>query len=179
MRSFAKIKPLRKFPNLQLFLLHSQNICLRVRKLIIIIIFVGYLLLLVFCAEIWYISQSAATAAVFFDHSGNIVPLNILASVRVEPTIAACAPSTAMSDTLNHHITDLCTGVLELCTLMILLSVCTNDTCLLDHNGDIIHINIWLLWGLNPLMQHACLAFQGLKPLTITLPKHPQKRMLK
>ena len=25
---------------------------------------------------------------------------------------------------------------------MIILSVCTNNTCLIDHNGDIIHINM-------------------------------------
>ena len=30
----------------------------------------------------------------------------ILTSVRVEPTNAACAPSTAMSDALNHYTTE-------------------------------------------------------------------------
>ena len=37
-----------------------------------------------------------------FDHSGDIIHIIILTSVRVEPTNAACALSTATSDALNH-----------------------------------------------------------------------------
>ena len=40
-----------------------------------------------------------------FDHRGYIIHTNNLTSVRVEPTNAACPPSTAMSDALNHYIT--------------------------------------------------------------------------
>ena len=44
---------------------------------------------------------------VFFDHSGDIIHINILTSVRVEPTNAVCAPSTAASDVavLGAHAT--------------------------------------------------------------------------
>ena len=47
--------------------------------------------------------SSVAATLVFFDHSGDIIHINILTSVRVEPTNAACAPSTATSDVLNHY----------------------------------------------------------------------------
>ena len=46
---------------------------------------------------------SLAATLVFFDHSGDIIHINISTSVGVEPTNAACAPSTAMSDVLNHY----------------------------------------------------------------------------
>ena len=41
-----------------------------------------------------------------FDHNGDIIHINILMSVWVEPTNAACPPSTATSDTLSHYTTD-------------------------------------------------------------------------
>ena len=40
-----------------------------------------------------------------FDHCEDIIHINILTSVRVEPTNAACASSTALSDTLSHYTT--------------------------------------------------------------------------
>ena len=47
--------------------------------------------------------SSVAATLVFFDHSGDIIHINISTSVGVEPTNAACAPSTATSDVLNHY----------------------------------------------------------------------------
>ena len=47
----------------------------------------------------------SSTTLVFFDHSGDIILINILMSGRVEPTNAACAPSTAAFDALNHYTT--------------------------------------------------------------------------
>ena len=38
--------------------------------------------------------------------SGDIIHIYILRSVRVEPTNAACGPSTATSDALNHYTTE-------------------------------------------------------------------------
>ena len=38
-----------------------------------------------------------------FDHNGDIIHFSILKSVRVEPTNAACLPSTATSNALNHY----------------------------------------------------------------------------
>ena len=49
------------------------------------------------------ILSSVAATLVFFDHSGGIIHINISTSVGVEPTNAACAPSTATSDVLNHY----------------------------------------------------------------------------
>ena len=48
--------------------------------------------------------SSVAATLVFFDHSGDIIHINISTSVGVEPTNAACAPSTATSDVLNLYI---------------------------------------------------------------------------
>ena len=47
--------------------------------------------------------SSVAATLVFFDHSGDIIHINISTSVGVEPTNTACAPSTATSDVLNHY----------------------------------------------------------------------------
>ena len=67
--------------------------------------------------------SSVAATLVFFDHSGDIIHINISTSVGVEPTNAACTPSqkqmdfvdpfkhsmlsicllTATSDVLNHY----------------------------------------------------------------------------
>ena len=49
-----------------------------------------------------FLASEAATL-VFFDHSGDIIHINISTSVGVEPTNVACAPSTATSDVLNHY----------------------------------------------------------------------------
>ena len=47
--------------------------------------------------------SSVAATLVFFDHSGDIIHIKISTSVGVEPMNAACAPSTATSDVLNHY----------------------------------------------------------------------------
>ena len=44
-----------------------------------------------------FLASEAATL-VFFDHSGDIIHINISTSVGVEPTNAACVPSTATSE---------------------------------------------------------------------------------
>ena len=54
-----------------------------------------------FLAEL-YFSQSV-TATLVFLYSGDIIHINISTSVGGEPTNAACAPSTATSDVLNHY----------------------------------------------------------------------------
>ena len=41
--------------------------------------------------------SSVSATLVFFDHSGDIIHINISTSVGVESTNAACAPSTATS----------------------------------------------------------------------------------
>ena len=55
-----------------------------------------------FFAELWYFPQSV-TATLVFLYSGHIIHINISTSVGGEPTNAACAPSTATSDVLNHY----------------------------------------------------------------------------
>ena len=55
-----------------------------------------------FLAELGYFSQSVAATFVFL-YSGDIIHINISTSVGVEPTNAACAPSTATSGVLNHY----------------------------------------------------------------------------
>ena len=47
--------------------------------------------------------SSVAATLVFYDHSGEIIHINISTSVGVEPTNAACAPSTATSDVLHLY----------------------------------------------------------------------------
>ena len=44
-----------------------------------------------------------AATLVFFDHSGDIIHINISTYVGIEPTNVACAPSTATPDVLNHY----------------------------------------------------------------------------
>ena len=41
-----------------------------------------------------------------FLYSGDIIHINSLIFVGVEPTNATCPPSTATSDVLNHYITE-------------------------------------------------------------------------
>ena len=52
----------------------------------------------IFLCRIMIFLSSVAATLVFFDHSGDIIHINISTSVEVEPTNAACAPSTATSD---------------------------------------------------------------------------------
>ena len=57
----------------------------------------------IFLCRIMIFSQSVAATLVIFDHSGDIIHINISTSVGVEPANAACAPSTATSDVLNNY----------------------------------------------------------------------------
>ena len=58
---------------------------------------------MIFLSSVAAFLSSVAATLVFFDHSGDIIHINISTSVGVEPTNAACAPSTATSDVLNHY----------------------------------------------------------------------------
>ena len=50
---------------------------------------------------------SACSSDMFvFLYSGGIIHINTLIYVGVEPTNAACPPSTATSDVLNHYTTE-------------------------------------------------------------------------
>ena len=60
-------------------------------------------ILTIFLCRIMIFLASEAVTLVFFDHSGDIIHINISTSVGVEPTNAACTPSTATSDVLNHY----------------------------------------------------------------------------
>ena len=62
----------------------------------------GSILTIFLCRIVIFLASVAATL-VFFDHSEDIIHINISTSVGVEPTNAACAPSTATSDVLNHY----------------------------------------------------------------------------
>ena len=108
-----------------------------------------------------FLSYVAATL-VFFDHSGDKIHISISISVGVEPMNAACAPSTATSDVLNHYtieaspkedaqvayITTPDAAVQSvygfyinyfLCRIMIFLSSVAATLIFFDHSGDIIH----------------------------------------
>ena len=107
--------------------------------------------LLIFCAEL-YFSQFVAATLVFFDHSGDIIHINIKTSVVVEPTNVACAPSTATSEVLNHYTTEASSkkdaqvayittpalqytpyrGSILTGRIMITLSICSSDICQKD-----------------------------------------------
>ena len=144
--------------------------------------------------------SSVAATLVFFDQSGDIIHINISTSVGVEPTNAACAPSTATSDVLNHYtieaspkqdaqvayITTPDAAVDSVYGLYInyfsvqnydISLICSSDTCLFRPQWR--HNPFRLLWGLNPRMRRVRLALQHLTSLTITPSRHPQKRMLK
>ena len=60
-------------------------------------------ILTIFLCRIMIILSSVAATLVFFDHSGDIIDINILTSVGVESTNAAWANSTATSYVLNHY----------------------------------------------------------------------------
>ena len=110
--------------------------------------------------------SSVAATLVFFDHSGDIIHINISTSVGVEPRNAACAPSTAKSDVLNqytieaspkkdaqvayittpdaavHCVYGFYILTIFLCRIMIFLSSVAATLVFFDRSGDIIHINI-------------------------------------
>ena len=103
-----------------------------------------------------------------------ILKVSCLTSVGVEPTNAAYAPSTATSDVLNHctieaspekdaqvaYITTPDAAVHSVYGFYInyfsvqnydISLICSSDTCLFDHSGDIIHINISTSVGVEPM----------------------------
>ena len=162
----------------------------------------GSILTIFLCRIIIFLSSVAATL-VFFDHSGDIIHINISTSVGVEPTNVACAPSTATSDVLNHYtieaspkkdaqvayITTPDAAVHSVYGFYInyfsvqnydISLICSSDTCLFRpqwrHNP---YKYFDFCGGLNPRMWRARLALQRLTSLTITPLRHPQKRMLK
>ena len=59
--------------------------------------------LTIFLCRIMIFLSSVAATLVFFDHSEDIIHINISTSVGVAPKNAACAPSTATSDVLYHY----------------------------------------------------------------------------
>ena len=60
-------------------------------------------ILTIFLRRIIIFLSSVAATLVFFNHSGDIIHINISTPVGVEPRNAACAPSTATSDVHNHY----------------------------------------------------------------------------
>ena len=132
----------------------------------------GFYLNYFLCRIMVFLSSVAATL-VFFDHSGDIIHINISTSVGVEPTNAACAPSTAASGILNHYIIEVSQKKdaqvayittpdaavhsvygfylnYFLCRIIIFLSSVAATLVFFDHSGDIIHINISTSVGVEP-----------------------------
>ena len=59
---------------------------------------------------------------------------------------------------------------------MIFLSVCSNDTCLFDHSGDIVHINIFTFARVEPMNAVCAPRTATMMPLTTLLLMHPPKK---
>ena len=73
--------------------------------------------------------SSVAATLVFFDHSGDIIHINISTSVGVRQTLQ-----------YTQYKGSILT--IFLCRIMIFLSSVAATLVFFDHNGDIIHINI-------------------------------------
>ena len=133
---------------------------------------------------------SVAATLVFFNHSGDIIHINISSSVGVEPTNPACAPSTATSDVPNHYtieaspnkdaqlayITTPDAAVHSEYGFYInyfsvqnydISRICSSDTCLFQPQWRHNPYKYSTYVGLNPRMRRARLALQRLTSLTI------------